>query len=55
MLHLFNHARHYNIVEMILKIERMKSKNNDDNNSIDMTSTITYISDKSKIRLEVTK
>jgi hypothetical protein len=54
MLHLFNHDHHHNIVKVILKIERMNSSNNDDNNGIDMTSTITYISDKSKVRLEVT-
>jgi hypothetical protein len=45
----------FNLEEVILKIERMNSSNNnDDNNGIDITSTITYISDKSKVRLEVT-
>ena len=45
MLHLVNNDHHYNIVKVILKIERMNSNNNDDNNGIDMTSIITYISD----------
>ena len=37
MLHLFNNDHHYNIVKVILKIERMNSNNNDDNNNgIDM-------------------
>jgi hypothetical protein len=41
MLHLFNHDHHHSIVKVILKIERMNGSNNDDNNGIDMTSTIT--------------
>jgi hypothetical protein len=45
MLHLFNYHHHHNVVKVILKIERMNRSNIDDNNGIDMTSIITYISD----------
>ena len=41
MLHLINHYHDHNIVKVILKIERMNGSNNNDNNGIDMTSTIT--------------
>jgi hypothetical protein len=41
MLHLINHYHDHNIVKVILKIERMNGSNNDDNNGIDITSTIT--------------
>ena len=41
MLHLIKHYHDHNIVKVILKIERMNGSNNDDNNGIDMTSTIT--------------